>query len=163
MGKPNQKRPPRSCRGSSEGKRNSTPPQWEHIHLHAAGIDVGSEEHYVAVPPGRDPEGVDVRRFGASPADLHALVSWVERCGIETVAMESTGVYWIALFELLESRDISVCLVNPRHLKSVPGRKTDVLDCQWIQRLHTYGLLQGSFAPRSRSVCCAATGDNARA
>lgn len=152
MGKANQKRPPRNCRGGSEATRHSMPPQWDHIHLHAAGIDVGSEEHYVAVPPGRDPEGVDVRRFGAFTADLHALAGWLERCGIATVAMESTGVYWIPLFELLESRGLAVHLVNPRHLKSVPGRKTDVLDCQWIQRLHAYGLLQGSFRPEEQ-IC----------
>ncbi len=135
-------------------KRGATlPPQLEQVNLNAAGIDVGSTEHWVAVPAGRDPQGGrDVRRFGAFTADLHALAQWLEACGIETVAMESTGVYWIALYELLESRGIEVFLVNPRHLRNVPGRKTDVLDCQWLQVLHTFGLLRGSFRP-TEEIC----------
>ena len=123
------------------------PPELKHVNLNAAGIDIGSEEHYVAVPPGRDPEGRDVRHFGAFTGELCALADWLEDCGVRTVAMESTGVYWIPLFELLEQRGFEVKLVNPRQLKNVPGRKTDVLDCQWLQQLHTYGLLQGSFRP----------------
>lgn len=128
------------------------PPELRRVHLDAAGIDVGAESHWVAVPEGRDPEGRGVREFGAFTADLYALADWLATCGVTTVAMESTGVYWIPLFELLESQGFEVLLVNPRHLKSVPGRKTDVLDCQWLQRLHTYGLLQGSFRPEEQ-VC----------
>ena len=117
----------------------------EQINLNAAGIDIGAEEVYVAVPQGRDEESV--RSFPTFTADLHRLADWLEACGIETVAMESTGVYWIPLFEILESRGFEVYLVNARHIKNVSGRKSDVLDCQWIQQLHTYGLLQPSFRP----------------
>jgi transposase len=113
----------------------------------AAGIDIGAESHYVAVPPGRDMEGRDVRNFDTYTSDLHALANWLKQCKIDTVAMESTSVYWIPLFEILESRGFDVKLANPRTIKNVPGRKTDVLDCQWIQQLHSYGLLQGSFRP----------------
>jgi len=117
----------------------------EQINLNAAGIDVGAEEVYVAVPKGRDEESV--KSFLTFTADLQHLADWLEVCGIETVAMESTGVYWIPLFEILESRGFEVYLVNARHIKNVSGRKSDVLDCQWIQQLHTYGLLQPSFRP----------------
>ena len=117
----------------------------EQINLNAAGIDVGAEEVYVAVPKGRDDESV--RSFPTFTADLHRLANWLAECGIETIAMESTGVYWIPLFEILESRSFEVYLVNARHIKNVSGRKSDVLDCQWIQQLHTYGLLQPSFRP----------------
>jgi len=126
-------------------RRVVLPAQLKQVHLHAAGVDVGSEFHCVAVPPDRDEQ--PVRSFGAFTADLEALADWLSRCGIETVAMESTGVYWIALFELLESRGFQVLLVDSRRLKSVPGRKTDILDCQWIQQLHTFGLLSGAFRP----------------
>ena len=122
------------------------------MNLHAAGIDIGAESHYVAVPEGRDPEGRDVRQFAAFTADLQALADWLTRCGIETVAMESTGVYWIPLFELLAERGFDVKLVDPRQLKSVPGRKTDVVDCQWLQQLHTFGLLSAAFRPDDQ-VC----------
>ncbi|MGH2609168.1 MAG: IS110 family transposase [Tepidiformaceae bacterium] len=117
----------------------------EKIHLNAAGIDIGSESHWVAVPGDRDDQ--PVRQFPSFTQDLHALADWLEACGIETVAMESTGVYWIPLYEILEERGFEVLLVNARHVKGVPGRKTDVLDCQWIQQLHTFGLLRGSFRP----------------
>ena len=128
------------------------PPQLKRVNLNAAGIDIGSEEHWVAVPPGRDPEGQDVRRFGAFTGDLCALAEWLKRCGIETVAMESTGVYWIPLYELLVERGFEVLLVDARQVKNVPGRKTDALDCQWLQELHTYGLLRGAFRPADQ-VC----------
>jgi transposase len=128
------------------------PPQLQQVNLHAAGIDIGSEEHWVAVPEGRDPDGQDVRCFGAFTADLRALAEWLTRCGITTVAMESTGVYWIPLYELLESRGFEVYLVNPGHLKNVPGRKTDAVDCQWAQVLHTFGLLRASFRPEEE-IC----------
>jgi len=137
---------PRSSR-SRRRRYAALPPELKHVHLNAAGIDVGAEAHFIAVPPSRDPDGQDVREFGAFTADLYALADWLARCGIETVAMESTGVYWIPLFEILEVRGFEVKLVNPRHVKNVPGRKTDVLDCQWLQQLHTYGLLQGAFRP----------------
>lgn len=117
----------------------------EQINLNAAGIDVGAEEVYVAVPKGRDKESV--RSFPTFTGDLNRLADWLKACGVETVAMESTGVYWIPLYEILESRGFEVYLVNARHTKSVDGRKSDVLDCQWIQQLHTYGLLQASFRP----------------
>lgn len=123
------------------------PPELSHVNLDAAGIDIGAESHWVAVPEGRDPEGRTVREFGCFTVDLQALADWLAQCGVTTVAMESTGVYWIPLFELLDQRGIQVALVNPHHLKNVPGRKSDVLDCQWIQQLHTYGLLRGSFRP----------------
>jgi len=120
------------------------------IHPNAAGIDVGSTEHFVAVPADR--AEMPVRNFGAFTEDLHALADWLKACGITSVAMESTGVYWIALFQILEARGFEVCLVNARHLKNVPGRKTDVLDCQWLQYLHAVGLLRASFRPADE-VC----------
>jgi len=111
----------------------------------AAGIDLASEVHYVAVPEGRDPQ--PVRNFGTLTADLHALADWLVACGIETVAMEATGVYWVPIFQILEARGLEVCLVNARHVKNVPGRKSDVQDCQWLQYLHSVGLLNASFRP----------------
>ncbi len=120
----------------------------ERVHLHAAGIDIGSASHWVAVPEDRDSS--PVREFRSFTHDLHALADWLLSCGIETVAMESTGVYWIPLYEILEARGIEVLLVNARHVKGVPGRKTDILDCQWLQQLHTFGLLRGSFRPEAR-------------
>ena len=123
------------------------PPQLKRVNLNAAGIDIGAEEHWAAVPPGRDPEGQDVRRFGAFTGDLCALADWLKQCRIETVAMESTGVYWIPLYELLVERRFEVLLVDARQAKNVPGRKSDALDCQWLQELHTYGLLRGAFRP----------------
>lgn len=122
----------------------------EQINPHAAGIDIGAEEVWVAVAP--DHAEHNVRSFPTFTADLHRLADWLEQCGIQTVAMEATGVYWIALFEILEARGLQVYLVNARHLKNVSGRKTDVLDCQWIQQLHTYGLLSASFRPPEEIV-----------
>ncbi len=114
-------------------------------HPDAAGIDIGSREHWVAVPEGRDKQ--PVRSFETFTGDLHRLAAWLEECGIRTVAMESTGVYWIPIYEILEQRGFEVLLVNASHVRNVPGRKSDVLDCQWIQQLHSYGLLRGSFRP----------------
>jgi transposase len=111
----------------------------------AAGIDIGAEEIYVAVPPDRDDRAT--RRFTSFTCDLHALADWLQQCCIRTVAMESTGVYWIPLFQILEQRGLEVYLVNAHYLKSVPGRKSDVSDCQWIQYLHSVGLLRASFRP----------------
>ena len=115
------------------------------LNLNAAGIDVGATSHFVAVPADRaEPP---VQEFEAFTADLYRLADWLTECGVETVVMESTGVYWIPLFGVLEERDFQVMLVDPRRIKNVPGRKTDVLDCQWLQQLHTYGLLSGAFRP----------------
>lgn len=116
----------------------------------AAGIDVGAREHYVAVPVERDVQ--PVRCFGAFTEDLHRLAQWLLQCGIKTVAMESTGVYWIPLYQILESYGLAVKLVNARHVKHVPGRKSDVQDCQWLQQLESFGLLSGSFRPEAK-IC----------
>jgi transposase len=115
------------------------------IEPNAAGIDVGATQVFVAVPADRDPESI--RSFETFTVELERLADWLQQCRIQTVAMESTGVYWIPLFQILEKRNIEVCLVNARHVKNVPGRKTDVEDCQWIQHLHSVGLLRGSFRP----------------
>lgn len=120
------------------------------LNPNAAGIDIGSQSHWVCVPADRAPE--NVRRFGCYTSDLYALADWLAHCGIKTVAMESTGVYWIPLFQILETRGFEVKLVNAHHVKTLPGRKTDVLDCQWLQQLHSYGLLSGSFRPEDQ-VC----------
>jgi len=119
----------------------------EKIHLNAAGIDIGSGSHWVAVPEDRDEQ--PVREFRSFTHELIELAVWLEACGIDTVAMESTGVYWVPLYEILEERGIEVLLVNARHVKNVPRRKSDVFDCQWIQQLHTFGLLRGSFRPNA--------------
>ena len=121
-----------------------------HLNTCAAGIDIGSKSHFVAVPEGVDTE--TVREFSTFTDDLERMADWLISCGITTVAMESTGVYWIPVFEILDSRGLEVRLVNARHVKNVPGRKTDVLDCQWLQQLHTYGLLRGAFRPADQ-VC----------
>jgi transposase len=115
------------------------------IHPNAAGVDIGADEIVVAVPPDRDP--VPVRVFRTFTPDLLALVAWLLACGIDTVAMESTGVYWVPLYELLEQHGIVPYLVNARHVKTVPGRKSDWNDAQWLQKLHALGLLQASFRP----------------
>lgn len=119
-------------------------------HPNAAGIDIGSASHFVAVAPDRDDE--PVREFKSFTVDLIALADWLAACGVDTVAMESTGVYWIPLFELLDARGFKVLLVNARHVKNVSGRKSDVLDCQWLQQLMSYGLLSGAFRPAD-AVC----------
>lgn len=117
----------------------------ECIQPNAAGIDIGGSFHFVAVPQGRDTESV--KKFGCFTEDLHAIADWLIKCHIKTVAMEATGIYWIPLFEVLEARGFEVYLVNAHHVKNVSGRKSDVLDCQWIQQLHSFGLLQPSFQP----------------
>ena len=135
-----------------KGKRAATPVRLElqQLKLDAAGIDIGSQEHYVAVPADRDPE--PVRTFGSFTPDLHEMAAWLKQCRIKTVAMESTGVYWIPVFQILESHGFEVILVNPRYAKNVSGRPTDVGDAQWLQQLHTYGLLPASFRPED-SIC----------
>ena len=123
----------------------SEDPGLEVVHPHAAGIDVGNSSHYVAVRPDRDEE--PVRKFDCFTADLHRLADWLKSCGVKTVAMQSTGVYWIPLYEILEERGFEVYLVNARHTKNLPGRKSDVQESQWLLKLHTYGLLSNSFHP----------------
>jgi transposase len=126
------------------------PKSFKKVNENAAGIDCGSEEHYVAVPADRDPQ--PVRCFGAFTADLIALAKWLLACRIDTVAIESTGVYWIPLYEILEEHGLKVRVVDPRRLAQVPGRKSDVIDCQWIQQLHSFGLLAGAFRPVDQIV-----------
>src|SRR6266403_2039324 len=125
----------------------------EIVNPHAGGIDCGAQEHYVAVPPQSVEAGEPiVRCFSAFTEGLDALVEWLKACGVTTVAIESTGVYWIALCQKLEAAGIEVFLVNARHVRHVPGRKTDVKDCQWLQRLHSFGLLSASFRPED-AIC----------
>jgi transposase len=131
-------------------RRRSAPPRAAAqpcVNPHAAGLDIGSEEIWACVPEDRDPQ--PVRVFGTFTPDLYALADWLAACRIETVALESTGVYWIPVYEVLEGRGFQVSLVNARHLKHVPGRKSDLKDCQWLQYLHTCGLLPGSFRPEA--------------
>jgi len=141
------KKPPQRRHGKPPAAR---PALLERINPHAAGIDCGAATHYVAVPPDGDP--TPVRTFQTFTAELHRLADWLTACGVTSVAMESTGVYWIPLFEILEARGLDVALVNARHVKHVPGRKSDVMDCQWLQELHSVGLLRGSFRPTAAIV-----------
>lgn len=120
------------------------------LYPNAAGLDIGAEEIVVAVPADRDPQ--PIRAVRTFTPDLEALVSWLVACGIDTVAMESTGVYWIPIYDLLEANGITPVLVNTRHVKTVPGRKSDWNDAQWLQRLHALGLLRGSFRPDAEIV-----------
>ena len=117
------------------------------VHPNAAAIDVHDGSHFVAVPPGRDSEGMDVREFPSFTEDLHRIVKWLRECQVTHVAMESTGVYWIPLFELLDAQGFEVRLIDPRQAKNLPGRKSDVADARWYQQLHTYGLLSAAFRP----------------
>ena len=131
--------------------KSSTPtPVLSTLHPHAAGIDIGARQIYVAVPPGACAR--TVRCFDTFTEDLLALRDWLRECGVTSVAMESTGVYWIALYQILERAGLEVVLVNARHCKNLPGRKSDVQDCQWLQHLHSVGLLRGSFRPADQ-VC----------
>jgi transposase len=115
------------------------------VHPNAAGVDVGNASHFVSVPPERDQ--TPVREFGSWTADLRRMVEWLKSCGIMTVVMQSTGVYWIAIYDVLEQAGFEVYLVNARGTKNLPGRKSDVQECQWLRKLHTYGLLRKSFRP----------------
>jgi transposase len=117
----------------------------EIMHPDAAGIDVGGSEHWVAVSPDRDPD--PVRRFGCFTADLREMGQWLLQKGVRSVAMQSTGVYWMPVFEVLEQHGLEVYLVNAQHTKNVPGRKSDVQECQWLLKLHAFGLLNNSFQP----------------
>lgn len=125
-------------------------PELERLNQHAAGIDIGAESHFVAVPPAAC--ATPVKQFGVFTRDLYALADWLRECGVQTVALESTGVYWVPLYEVLEERGFTVRLVDPGKAKNVSGRKSDVLDCQWLQQLHSYGLLAGAFRPADEIV-----------
>jgi transposase len=130
--------------------QGSNRPSSSILQPNAAGVDVGATEIYIAVPADRDP--YPVRCFRTFTADLKAAAEWLRGCGIESIAMESTGVYWIPFFQILETAGFQVFLVNARHVKHVPGRKSDVSDCQWLQQLHSVGLLRASFRPE-QAVC----------
>jgi transposase len=138
----------------ARSKKIKTQTSMPTVRTNAGGIDIGATEIYVAVPPDR--AALPVRKFGTFTEELHTLADWLAQCGVTTVAMESTGVYWIPLFQILEDRGIEVCLVNARHVKNVPGRKTDVQDCQWLQFLHAVGLLRASFRP-PKEICAVRT------
>jgi transposase len=138
----------RKARKELTRRLQSENPGLEVVHPHAAGIDVGNGAHYVAVRPDRDPQ--PVRRIECFTADLYRLAGWLQSCGVQTVALQSTGVYWIPLYDILEERGFEVYLVNARHTKNLPGRKSDVQESQWLLKLHTYGLLNNSFHPPSK-------------
>jgi transposase len=131
-------------------KRKNTSVSLHVLQANSAGIDIGATEIFIAVPDGRSSE--TVRRFDTFTDDLHEAAQWLKECGIKSIAMESTGVYWIPIFQILDAYGFDVVLVNARHVKNVPGRKTDVQDCQWLQYLHSVGLLRGSFRP-DQDVC----------
>ncbi len=137
-------------RKQKNNQKKTSAPMLHSLNPNAAGVDIGATEIYIAVPADRDPR--PVRRFSTFTEDLHAAAAWLKTCRIETVAMESTGVYWIPFFQILEAQGFQVLLVNARHVKNVPGRKSDVSDCQWLQYLHSVGLLNGSFRP-AQAVC----------
>jgi Transposase len=140
----------RAMPGKKTKRRGKSAGQLSTLNEHAAGLDVGSTFHVVAVRGDQDKE--PVRTFRSFSGDLHKMADWLGGIGIKTVAMESTGVYWIPVFEILEARGFEVLLVNARDVKNVPGRKTDVNDAQWLQQLHQHGLLRGSFRPRDEVV-----------
>lgn len=135
----------RKQRKEVQQRLNASDPGLEIVNRDAAGIDVGNQSHYVAVPPGRDPR--PVREFGSWTAALEEMAGWLKSCGIRTVVLQSTGVYWIAVYGILQSHGLEVNLVDARGTKNVPGRKTDVQECQWLLKLHTYGLLRSCFLP----------------
>jgi transposase len=136
---------PKHRPNSKHIRKTIIPQPLKTINTKTAGIDIGSSEIYVAVPPDRDKQSI--RIFSSFTCDLYNLAHWLKQCSITSVAMESTGVYWIPLYDILQHEGIEVCLVNARYVKNVPGKKTDVLDCQWLQQLHSYGLLNNSFRP----------------
>lgn len=120
------------------------------INPNAAGIDIGGSSHFVAVPQDRDRDYV--REFGCFTADIQEMIRWLKQCQIETIVMESTGSYWIPVFEMLDRAGFEVMLVDAHQVKNVKGRKSDVIDCQWLQQLHAHGLLQGAFRPEDKIV-----------
>jgi transposase len=140
-----EERPMKHNRRRSPGKPRVSPTVLDRINPNVAGIDCGAAEHFVAVPPERD--ATPVQSFRTFTGDLVRLAEWLAACHVQSVAMEATGVYWIPIYEILEARGFAVLLVNARHLKNVPGRKSDVSDCEWIRELHSVGLLRGSFRP----------------
>lgn len=135
----------RRQRKELQRKFDADSPELIVVHPDAAGIDIGSGSHFASVPPDRDE--MPVREFGSWTADLRNMARWLKSCGIKTVAMQSTGVYWIPVFDVLEAEGLEVYLVNARGTKNLPGRKSDVQECQWLRKLHTYGLLRKSFRP----------------
>ena len=135
----------RSLKRRHEPVKMELPIELKSVNLNAAGIDIGSKHHFVAVPEGRDP--VSVKQFGVFTADLEEMAEWLYQCGVTSVAMESTGYYWIPVFEFLERKGFTVKLVDARQTKNVSGRKSDMLDCQWQRELHTLGLLKAAFRP----------------
>lgn len=139
---------PNKSSNKAKSQRSRERALLQKVHLNAAGIDIGADAHWVAVPEDRDAS--PVRSFGVFTRDLIALCDWLKRCQVETIVMESTGVYWIPLYQMLERKGFQVRLVNAHHVKNVPGRKTDVKDCQWLQQLHTFGMLGGSFRPQAQ-------------
>ena len=141
----------RKSKNVKNREKKRLPRSLKTIQPHAAGVDLGSREHWVCGPPLEDGTP-NVERFGTTTPELFRLADWLKAQGVKTVAMESTGVYWIPLYEILDSRGFEVLLVNARYISNVPGRKTDMLDCQWIQLLHACGLLRGSFRP-SDDIC----------
>jgi transposase len=147
-------KPARSSRSRNPRLARKTNPAPPVLHPDAGGIDIGAAQVHAAVPPGRGPE--PVRVFATFTEDLQALAAWLKEQRVTTVAMESTGIYWLPVFQVLESAGIEVVLVNAHHAKNVPGRKTDVSDCQWLQYLHSVGLLRGSFRP-PEAICAART------
>ena len=120
----------------------------EIVHPDAAGIDIGGSEHWVAISPERDEQ--PVRCFDCFTADLEQMADWLVERGVRSVAMQSTGVYWIPVLEILQERGLEVYLVNARHTKNLPGRKSDIAECQWLLKLHTFGLLNNSFQPNDQ-------------
>ena len=141
---------PKENKTSRKSKSKARKNVLERINPNAAGIDIGANFHLVAIPEDRAEE--NIRKFGPFTSDLHRLADWLKEHKIETLVMESTGVYWIPVFQILEQRGFEVKLVNAAHVKNLPGRKSDVSDCQWLQQLHTFGLLNGSFRPKDE-VC----------
>lgn len=120
------------------------------VNPNSAGIDIGASSHFVAIPSGRDAE--TVKEFRCFTPDLEQMIAWLKRCDIETIVMESTGSYWIPVFEMLERAGFTVNLVDAHHVKNIRGRKSDVIDCQWLQQLHAHGLLSAAFRPEDKIV-----------
>jgi transposase len=150
---PEKKRPAKPktpARGGKRGRKKVDTTRFELVHPDAAGIDLGNQSHWVAIPPDR--AGETVREFGTTTGALHAMADWLAAHNVRTVAMEATGVLWVPVYELLERRGFEVYLVHAAHVKNAAGRKTDVLDCQWIQKLHACGLLRASFRPDDKTV-----------
>jgi transposase len=145
-----EERPMKHNRRGATGKPRRSPTVLDRLNPDVAGIDCGAAEHYVAVPPDRDPHPVQC--FTTFTTDLERLAAWLVACRVTSVAMEATGVYWIPIYDILEARGLEVLLVNARHVKNVPGRKSDVSDAEWIRDLHSVGLLRGSFRPTAEIV-----------